>query len=277
MNIQSSYYNVEIRPLQCEIQIYFPEYHLYLMFYVNWWAWFFCLSSDVFLYYTCNLTNIEVRVCTDVHRSWKLCRWPCPGSTLKPCSCFCQSHTDIGVACTASWGHGDIWPKLCPRAMSGFMALPQPCLPPVTIKCHVTDCGLGHDLGSCWSLGSTILLSPCQYGWHWHPGPWWHPSPSCCYWSYLAPVAARVCISVYYHVTTGAHINRVLNHVYKCQAELTRPGRVDPEDPSELGKAVPTLHQKEWFQWPWLTNTATTQAHIPDFELAFTTSTPPMS
>lgn len=40
MNIQRSYYNAEIRPLQYEIEISFPEYHLYLMFYVNWWTWF---------------------------------------------------------------------------------------------------------------------------------------------------------------------------------------------------------------------------------------------
>lgn len=38
MNVQSSYYDAEIRPEQCEIQISFSEYHLYLMFYVNWWA-----------------------------------------------------------------------------------------------------------------------------------------------------------------------------------------------------------------------------------------------
>lgn len=29
------------------------------------------------------------------------------------------------------------------------------------------------------------------------------------------------------------------NHVYKGHAELTRPGRVDPEDPPELWKAAP--------------------------------------
>lgn len=39
--------------------------------------------------------------------------------------CAAARAIQIGVACIASWSHGDIWPKLCPKAISGFMALPQ--------------------------------------------------------------------------------------------------------------------------------------------------------
>ena len=53
----------------------------------------------------------------------------------------------------ASWGHGDVWAGLLPRAMSGSLVLQKPVpvlmsMAPVAVKCHDDSHGLGCLLGA---------------------------------------------------------------------------------------------------------------------------------
>lgn len=93
----------------------------------------------------------------------------------------------IWVACTATWGDGDIQTRLLPRVVSGSMDLPRPelCVAP---KGYMEARGQGHNL-----CGLGVWRSCCHQshpdlsGLCFHPEPGCYPGPSCCWVTSLGP------------------------------------------------------------------------------------------